>query len=596
MEGGPLRPRVWPYLLLLVGGIGAGAWLLLQHGSRVDRVVVAAHGCSTACAENVSRRVVFLLNRHGFDASVATRDHDAIHVINVTIDGEERTPLVSGAHALRLTVRLAVESEGQSQYEGSVSLVRETHEADRARLEAGLAGVDALAPDAIAALVTSPPVERFLTDAVSPHTLQRFETLDQTRQDVRVRAEGARRFEELCDQVAREVNAPEPANVHCLTERCGNEYLVGVFPEGDRALLRVETAAPVFPVGNASNVQRSEVPERFVVAHIDGTRETVLETRNLFSSASLDETGRYVAYVEIAAGGEAVLVRFDLETGERQVVRAARPPARLFFPAISPGGEWVAVFHRPYRGGEERLYVMSADGASRWEPASYGVQARWLRWQNEVLLAVTVAGENTVRSEEPTEDRDPGIDESEIDEDLLDHLRPSGRPVDETLPPLTHVTLVRPTPRGGEVVTRIGGHERDVGTVAGVQDGALVATSISREHGCALARWDGEALTFVPLETCVSYPTLGRDGIYADAATIRDGDAATTDDEIVRVNLATGGLETLTANGLRDRWVATAPVGSQTRIFFERIPERRYARHPAAAVCWADVPPLDNTP
>ncbi len=589
-----LRP-VYAGVGLLVAVIAAAGALAYYLQSEVDptRVVIVATGCSDACRENLARRAEFLMEQRGFDVRAHTgsleqamREHDALHGVHIELTHEARTPLVEGTHSLEVVVQTTSTTRNEAERtSSSLTFLREANTADRALLDAGLAGVDALVSQMEVEILRSATIARYVAEGANPHDLDRFEAIDRARNGVADYEQGQVRFAELCDEVAQELTAD---GLQCLTRSCGNEYLVDVV-DADTALVRVETADPVFVLGSASDVKRAEVPERYVLAKTDGTRQDILATGNLFSSATLSNDQRYLAYVEIASEGTAVLARLDLETGERKVVHTVGAPARLFYPDISPNGRWIAFVHRPFAGADATIYVADTEGET-WEPAEFAIQTHWveltLSGASEPLLAVTIPAER----DQIALDADSGIDESEIDDDLEEDEPGVNvtREPDEELPPLTHVALVRPGEESGEVVARIGGVQRHIGTVVGTRDNTIVLTGATPLIGCELATWTpSEEMSLTPLRTCIAYPSIGPDGAYYADAPSEDGDA-----DIVRVDPETGTTTHLMDNNLRDRWARPVQAGEQTRVFFERIPERRYARHPVAGVCWVDL----NTP
>ena len=587
-------------LVALVAVVAALAWYLRAE-TEPTRVVIVAQGCSEGCRENIARRAAFLLRQRGFDSyahsgslEAGLAEHDALHGVELELDHEERRPLVEGTYSLEVDVRATTRTAREPAREPTaLTFLREAPTADRALLDAGLAGIDALISQIEVEILKSAAIARYIEDGARPHDLDRFQIIDEARSGVSDYEQGRARFAELCDEVAAELTAD---GTRCLTTSCGNEYLVDVL-NADTALLRVETADPVFVLGSASDVKRAEVPERYVVASIDGTRREVLTTGNLFSSATLSADGRWLAYVEIASEGTAVLARMSMETGEREVVHTVGAPARLFFPDISPNGRWIAFVHRPFAGADATIYVADVEGGETWEPAEFAVQTHWvelaLDGAREPLLAVTIPAE---RNQLPI-DADSAIDESEIDDDLEDEPGIDVvREPDEELPPLTHIALVRPGTDRGDVVARIGGVERHIGTVAGTRDDTLLLTAATPLIGCELARWNAaeRTATYSPLDACIGYPSLGPDdALYGDAPSER-GDA-----NIVRLDPDTGALSHLVDHAIRDRWARPTGTPSQVRVFFERIPERRYARHPVAGVCWVDLngpsSPEENT-
>lgn len=562
--------------------------------SEVDptRVVVVVDGCSEACRENIARRAAFLLEQRGFDARThvgslhdALEAHDALHGVELTLSHEARPSLVESTHSLEVVVSARSHSKHEARRDlHQLTSLREADTADRALLEAGLAGVDALIAQVEVEILQSAAIARYIAEGARPHDLERFEKIDRARAGVGDYERGRARFAELCDEVSAELTAD---GTRCLTTSCGNEYLVDAF-DSQSVLLRVETADPVFVLGSSSDVERAEVPERFVIASVDGSRRDVLATGNLFSSATLSSDRRWLAYVEIASEGTAVLVRMDLDSFERRVVHTVAAPARLFFPDISPDGRWIAFVHRPFAGADATIYVADVEGET-WQPSEYAVQTHWVELAldggaREPLLAVTIPAE---RNQIALNDDDSGIDESEIADDLEDEPGVDVvREPDDDLPPLTHVALVRPGADRGEVVARIGGVERHVGAVVGTRGDVLLLTAATPLIGCELATWHGSdrSSSFAPLDTCIAYPSLGPDGaLYGDAPSER-GDA-----NVVRIDPQTGAVVHLNDEPIRDRWARPTGEPGRVRVFFERIPERRYARHPVAGVCWIDL-------
>ena len=249
--------------------------------------------------------------------------------------------------------------------------------------------------------------------------------------------------------------------------------------------------------------------------------------------------------------------------------------------------------------------------------------------ETETAMATTAAETDPETATAPETERGTGPDQVadadalalESGEDLLAEMfdEPGVAP---GAPPLTHVALYRPD---GGFVAHVGGTERPIGYVAGVvRDAAgaeeLLLVSQSRVHGCSLGFWNPatEALRWVPLARCISFPALATGRLFAEAAlaspaphaelpadagsespdagpeasAARDADPSPDDAEIVEVDLATGAVTALTRNAVRERYVrARALPGGGVRLAFERIPRRRFRRFPQSSVCWADLPP-----
>jgi hypothetical protein len=282
-------------------------------------------------------------------------------------------------------------------------------------------------------------------------------------------------------------------------------------------VLRVETAAPVFPVLRSSNVGTAEVADRLVRASSEGVRSTIVSVENLFSYATLAEDGRSLAFVEVA-NGLVSLVWVELDGIRRRVLFEVDWPERMSSPELSPDGRHVAFSYRPFRRGDPQLFVVrtppepapAAAGADTdadadaeaeppplpFEPVPFGVSATWVHVAKEgapdeleTLLAVVVPGEREERlpDETPTTGEAQAVDVSDIEEELVE-VNPERAGLN--LPPLTHVALARITGDEFEIVGRIGGVERPVRTVVGSHGGQLVVMSYSRIHGCGIGTYD----------------------------------------------------------------------------------------------------------
>ncbi|HJL48620.1 MAG TPA: hypothetical protein RMG45_22350, partial [Polyangiaceae bacterium LLY-WYZ-15_(1-7)] len=434
------RGPLLAFVVLVVAGIATGAWaLFFREATRPTAVLVGVSGCSEACVDNLGRRLRFHLEGHGLEVLPGEEDESADARLASVRSLDELTSLATelgAAHALLITVEPLAQRPGILG-EGSVALVarvrgrtltrgedtREPHDLvfavettseDRARMQAGRRGVDALADALAAEILGSGPVEAWREGAPSAHEYERYEDVGEAVRGLEARARGKAEFEAACEASAEALAAEGPLGATCLTRGCGEEYLVGVAPDGQWAVVREETGAPVFPIGNAADVRRAETPERLVRVPLDGSpRQTLVATDNLYSYATLSEDGRALAYVELA-DRVAVLVWQDVETGERRILRAVEAPERLLFPHVSPDGAWVSYAYRPFRRGEAQTFVAPADGGPGYEPVRFGSNGRWVRLrpppredaagaaegdaetasepEPEVLLAVVVPG------------------------------------------------------------------------------------------------------------------------------------------------------------------------------------------------------------
>ncbi len=646
--------------LLALGGIATGAWSLLSDRVDPTAVVVAVRGCSEACQSSlVSRMRIHLEDlglevRPGPDEDVpeslaeatdlaelasATSDLGAAHAVWILVTPvDQREASIGGA-----TVSKGVRIFAQSMTRGEAArtphelvFAIDADEEDRARLEAGIRGVDALSHDVGAEILQSDRIAAYLES--SPSELDRLSAVSDALRGAEARQREMDRFEAACTSSGDDMRQDDEAlgAVRCLTQGCDQEYLIGVMPNGEEAILRVETAAPVFPILRSSNVGTAEVADRLVRASGEGVRSTIVSVENLYSYATLAADGRSIAFVEVA-NGLVSLVWVELDGIRRAVLFEVDWPERMSSPELSPDGRHVAFSYRPFRRGEPQLFVVrtppeptseaaeadseeDADSAAGnnaepeapptplpFEPVPFGVSATWVEVAKEgapdeleTLLAVVVPGEREeLQLDDGPAAETQAVDESDIEEELVG-VNPERAGLN--LPPLTHVALARITGDEFEIVGRIGGVERPVRSVVGSHTGKLVVMSYSRVHGCGIGIYDrngadGTALTFVQPDHCPANPQLTSQGtVVGEVAVEREGVLPDHQGELVAVDPATGFVRVLTQNGIRDRYVRPAQTrGGTERLFFERLPRRRYARHPAAGVCFVDLPELDMT-
>lgn len=631
------------FVLLVLGGIATGVWTLFREEADPTAVVVAVRGCSSACQHSLGRRVAIHLEEAGFDVrphvdeevppvlanaedlgdlADAASELGAAHAVWVLVQPIDRREGAIGAASSAVGVRVVTQTMTRGEdARASQELIFavEVDEPDPALLEAGMRGVDALAPAVASELLGSPTVAAYLSE--TPVDMERFNAINEGRRADERRRSEMDRFEQSCVSTVEELGQRDAflGDVRCLTTDCGQEYLIGVLPGGSEAVLRVETAMPVFPLFAASDVRTAQVPDRLVRVSTEGIRTTLVSVQNLYSYADLAQDGQAVAYVEIA-DRIAKLVWVSIDGAERRELHRVPWPERMTSPHLSPEADWVAFTYRAFRRAEPKLYVMRtaptppepgapAEFAPPFEPERFGVSGRWVRLpmrvtdgdptRAETLLAVVVPGERSddVLEDEGAEEGDD-TDESDIEEELVG-VNPERAGLD--LPPLTHIALLRMTEGEPELVARIGGVERPVRQLIGSHEGRLVVSSYSRVFGCAFGIFDPNAappLVFTSASVCPGNPSLTPDGmVVGEARMSRDEDPEGRDGELVMVDPTTGHAVPFSANTIRDRYpTVVATPGDGRRVFFERLPRRRYARHPPAGTCFADLPEIDMTP
>lgn len=595
--------------------------LALWEQRAPEGVVIGVAGCSDACRANLARRLAFHLEEQGFvvvadalpasseEARATARREEVAHSLFVSLAPDRRLPGHAGAVSVLATVRAWSQTGDEAPAEAAaLELVSEAPTEDHALLRIGLDGVDALAPELIARLLQSALVETYLDegDVSSSSAVTRHAALKQAHRGAVLRARAEVNFAEACDAIAAEVR--EDDRVTCVTEGCGEEYIVAVRDDG--LIVQSDPGAPVFPLGTVSDVRRVQAPEQVSRVSWEGTREPLSTTANIFGYASASESGA-LAMVVSGRDAQALVVRND--DGRERVLVEVAAPMRLLAPAIDAAGSSVAFGRVGFAEAEPSLFAIPTTERSTPREATTDTgRGQWVELTLEgVTQRLLVAFVPAVSAEARAILDAQGDTSAAVDADLDELDDEITQRVEAGMPLLAHLALLRVDAQRTEVVARVGGTERSVSFLAGARGDELVVIGHTRES-CALGRWrwappddavevevegtvaaaPSGVLAWTPLEVCPRLPVLAGAYLYGEAWVTSEDDPSDQDPEVVRVALD-GTTTILTHDAIPERHVqARVLPDGRTVVAFERLPRRRYARHPAAAACYLfDEPP-----
>lgn len=371
-------------------------------------------------------------------------------------------------------------------------------------------------------------------------------------------------------------SAEEPLEVARRSDVCGEEYPFAVAPDGSFVLVQVETVEPFVIFGRNPRLRGHQSPERIDLVPLDGSpRRTLYEAQSLRDFASFAPDAGAIFVIESGRTAQGV-IEIDPSTGEPRTLELFPSSEGVSVTYVQPSadGEWLLLW---LRSGGERSSRPVLTSRRTWQLRSLDPEIRYARWvelqlsesqrPRPLIAAILPPVEPEISHEDEAEGNEPS-DEAEVDE------------------PVRQVVLIDPTT--AEEVARLGPESRQPLEIAGVRDGRLLFTVGAP---CAVASWSpgAEELELTELDRCVRRPAVIGDGdLLARAALLDEGDLGPRDDELVRIDLSTGGVQPLTSNRHDDRFLSTS---AQSRtIAFGRVLSTRHSSVSQVVLLTADVP------
>ncbi len=517
----PFRVPVLPLIVVIAAALLLG---LVVHRLRDKRgaasLTVRVLGCSPRCQEGLGRRLRFQLEQVGFAVSLSSfpseehaswvaRETQEDHFLTLSVtESSRRESVLEGraSRGVRLTSSLRART-GELLHTSTLEVQEESADEDAALFNGGLKIIDATSAELSAALLVREPVQRFVDTVPRAQDIFRHDRIARARQALEARRDAMAAFATSCEAA----RTAAEGDARCVTAACGEEYLLGVLANGD-AVVQVDPAAAIFPIGSANDVGRLDLPERIEVVSPDGARRTVSVAGRYAPYGGVSRDGRFATVIERAENRSA-LVMLDLSSGARWEVLHVDAPARIMRPQPSPDGSTIAFVFREFTRDDDRVMIVSARGGTPTEPVPFGRAARFVEVAGETLLAVSVPEE---MSEGGRGSRARDLDLSDVVDDLEDTV------ASETLPKRAHLTIVRLLPTL-EVVARIGGVNVDARALAGAKEQSLFFTTGDRAS-CGVGRFDlVRRATTLRTAPCLGYPTLVGEQLVAMVASMEDG-------------------------------------------------------------------------
>lgn len=591
--------------VLVLGLLGVGLYFgLRQPPANPDRVVLLITGppaVTTTVQESLSEQ----LGEQGFaahpgkdkdgeareyplaegatleQALEAARDLGAAHVAHIDISiKHERPGLSKGGQFLAARAVLQLQS-AHGAYPAPAPRKIDFAVEDKSREEAvaamGRGFAEALFPPLADSLLESPPMVEMLgrkqgfDDLVNA---QRFRGTQKARTN---RKEKKQQYETSCKQAQAKLDAlaqGKPA-VMCATSACDEEYLSGVMPSGDQALVRVETGRAEYTFEFEPKLLRFETPDRLDLLPLgEGKRTTLAVAQNLYTYPDLAADGSKAALVEKAGRHYGVVV-VDLKTQKRTIVTTVPWPARVQWAKLSADGSLVMFYLRESKFGDGVLEVTSsAGGAEAKTLVGLPNNARWVELVHDgkkrtlvALVTQQALLEQAQAASEPT----PAAEKTPAPESQAE--------ADEEEPPKPRYRIALIDPESGQPLAELGADAKDFTLVGGSHDGALIAGYRDQEtRECGLARLRlGEEPELSKLDRCPSRLRLAPDGLVV------------AEQGITLVGLQLGSpaaKQLLPKLPGRARYPRFASQGK--RMVFELLLAQKQRGFPRSAICYVD--------
>lgn len=554
------------------------------------RVVVAVQGCGRNCDEQLARALSKHLRAIGFDAVAPAglgsvddarqfaREHGARFGVGVVIAVEDRAALQRrertqiGANALAY-VRDAVSNEAPP------ALVLRG-------LEEGADGTTALRllatrlttglfPGIASALLASEPVRALEDDASGLEQQKAALELKRKRHDMLAREAAMREYRLHCEHNDELLaSASRNDGGRCVSRGCAEEYLVGVLPGGEAAIVHDSSDTPLFALASDSTARAFSSVEKLWLVPRDGERKLLVEAANFYSRPALSRDGGTLAFIEQRLG-QARLYALDLHGNARRQLYAVDPPRHLSSPELSPDGKRV-LFYELDRGSHATVYVLatSSPGAKPLALLSDTVvDARFV----ELVLARGEAPRTVIAALVSSAPRVPEIDAEAQREgaQVIDFESPDSALGAEGPRP----ELVLLDPSSGATLLRVPLIDHRVRGLGGMYGAALLLSW--QDTGCGFARWSpGAPVLWTTTRLCPKHIAVGPGGVYAHALLSEQPGSR----QLVRIDVERGAIEVLT-KGNEDAQNPTPAAGSE-RLAYERVLPRKYGELQHVAVCF----------
>lgn len=581
-------------VILALLALSVGIRLLRSGEPVAHRIVVGADGCGAECDRMLARRFAARLSELGFDAVAPQRDDDAL-------SGPEAVRTFAREHGARFGVMVQVamgdsaalgpDAGQRVKAHGTLYVLdaaddttpeptyhlRSIEEgldprATRAMLAKRL--LEGLYPMTASTLLSSEPVTRLLRETSSMEQQAAALVIKRRERDVEARREAIREYRLQCE--ANDELLATAGGARCVSDGCAEEYLVGVLPDGQHAVVHDSTNEAIFPLQPDSTARSFLTAERLWLVPREGERTLLAEAANFHSRPDLSRDGSTLAFLE-RRHGLTRLYAMALDTRERVLLSTTRAPTFFSKPRLSPDGSRVLYFSLAAAGGEAALMVAPVEhGAAAHQLARHALDARWVRMRADreeperLMIAALVPGEPDAAPAGGAPTPEPGVV-------IVDAL--TGEVLDAD-PPLPEVWLLDPD--GGEVLAKLDAPERRIRAIGDVYDGALLL-SWHEEVRCGFARYrPGEPAQWRVTELCPKHLAVGTGGVFAHAR--RDDGRSVR--QIVRLDPETGKMKRLT-RGPHDAQ-RPKPATAGNGYAFERVLPRRFGEFQHVAVCFGE--------
>ena len=586
----------------LVFAIAIGLRLSTRGEALSHRVVVAVQGCGGSCDEQLARALSKHLRSLGFDAVAPSglgsaddarrfaRTHGARFGVGVVIAVEDRAALLQtertqiGANALAYVLDSVSDEPPRP-----AQVLRGLEEGDDGTTALRLLATrltTGLFPGIASALLASEPVRALEQDPSGLEQQAAALELKRKRHDLEAREAAMREYRLHCEH-NDELLAAASRNDggRCVSRGCAEEYLVGVLPGGDAAIVHDSSDTPLFPLASDSTARAFSSVEKLWLVPRDGERKLLVEAANFYSRPALSRDGSTLAFIEQRLG-RARLYALDLRSGARTQLYAVDQPKHLSSPELSPDGKRV-LFYELDPSRHSTLYVLATGTA----PALRGGASRAGGAQPLALLAELIIDARFVelalaRGEAPrtliaalasSPTRVPEIDDAAQREGalVLDFESPDSALGPEGPRP----ELVLLDPSSGAVLVRTTLIDHRVRGLGGSHGGALLLSW--QDSRCGFARWTPDApVAWTTTRLCPKHIAIGPSGVYAHAL-LSEHPASR---QLVRIDVEGGKIEVLTKGNADVQ--NPMPAAATDRIAYERVLPRKYGELQHVAVCF----------
>jgi hypothetical protein len=571
------------------------AAIALRLGTRGEalshRVVVAVQGCGPSCDERLARALSTYLAGLGFDAVAPAgltsiddarafaRAHGARFGVGVVIAVEDREALRQahgaqvGANALAYVVD-AISSEplrpafvlrGVEQGDDGMTALRLLS----TRLTSGSF------PGIASALMASDPVRVMEEEPSGLEQQAAALELKRKRRDLIARDTAIREYRLHCEHNDELLAVSATTDgARCVSRGCAEEYLVGLLPDGQTAVVHDSSDTPLFPLAPDSTARAFSTVEKLWLVPRAGERKLLAEAANFYSRPALARDGSKIAFVEQRLG-RARLYTLDLQSGARSQLYAAELPKHLSSPELSPDGKRVLFYEVDGGGGRSALREIATAIADA-QPLSLlpdAIDARFV----QLALAPQEPPRTLIAALASTAPRKTEIDAAaqRAGAQVVDFESPDSTEGPEGPRP----ELVLLDPATGAVLLRKPLIDHRARGIGGSHAGMLLLTW--QDRSCGFARWTpGGDVEWVATRLCPKHIAVGPGGVYAHALLSEQPPSR----QLIRIDVESGGIEVLT-KGSEDVQ-NPMPAAGGDGLAYERVLPRKYGELQHVGVCF----------